>query len=208
MRKYLLSLILLGTSVGGFAATQADSIDPDMAALQSLGLTQPAARFVATLENTVVGAKITGLPAIDFTSDAATTVTTAAYKPAMDALVCVPGFSVLKSGNVAYAALSLKNMLIAKDDITTAIAESAIAGALTAASGTLAADIALIPQADARVAPAKILANLFERAYNTSGVTTPSVAAATWLGTVALPAAVKAELEKDSTWTAILAAIA
>jgi hypothetical protein len=50
------------------------------------------------------------------------------------------------------------------------------------------------------------LANLFEEAYNASGVQTVTPQAA-WLDAATLPPAVKAELEKEATWTAILAAI-
>jgi len=178
----------------------------NVVALVGLGLSAKAAAFVDTLEEATVGAKITGLPAIDFSAGRAA-ATGAAYSSTLTALAAVPGFSALKQGNQAYFAATLKALFDAKDDITMAIAESARSGALSAASRTLAGDIALVPQGDAKADPAKVLANLFEREYNRSGVQTPNPGAAGWLDTIALPAHIKAELEKETTWTAILAAV-
>ena len=181
-------------------------VDPDVAALVAAGLTQPAATFVAFVDKAPVGAAVTGLPPVDFTDGNAGAIaaTGTAYGPAVTALAAIPGFSTLKNGNKIYFVAALKSLIDARADLGNAIGESATTGALTAASGVFAADGALITQADAKAAPAKVLANIFEKLYNASGV--QAATARAWLDAAALPAAVKTELEKEATWTAILAA--
>jgi len=165
--------------------------------MKAHGHTDPAIILIGELDNTANFTKLRST-AIDFSSKLAADQTVLDYQPSVAALSAVTAFTSLKKGNQLYLVKAISELLAQKDDVTTAIAEAVQKTALTKFTGSAA----VITEADSKASVGKVLAGLVKGIYDAE-----VTGLATTNANLDKNALVTTELEKDATWTAILAAL-
>jgi hypothetical protein len=177
-------------TLGGYS----EAITADM---KAHGHTDAAITLLGALDNTAAFTKARST-AIDFSDAMNANQTVADYTASVSALAAVPAVTSLKKSNQLYLVKAISELLGQKDDVTTAISEVVQAKALT----KFTTKPAIITEADSKSAVGKVLAGLVKDIYDAEVTHLPMTNA-----NLDKDALVTTELEKDATWTAILAAL-
>lgn len=171
--------------------------EEDTSLMKTHGHTDGAIILLGALDNTPGFSKARS-SAIDFSDAAHANQTVADYTASVSALAAVPAVTSLKKGNQLYVVKAISQLLAQKDDVTTAICEAVLKRPLTKFAGSAG----VITEADSKAAVGKVLAGLVKEIYDAEVTVLPVTNA-----NLDKDPLVTTELEKDATWTAILAAL-